>query len=76
MTDTNANTAAPAPWYNAYPAVKAAAPTITRAEVLDLLRNAKSVAGKDFVLVDLRRNDHEVETLCPPRGQSWQTAVK
>jgi hypothetical protein len=51
---------AEAPWYNAYPAVKSKnVPNISRAEVLSMIHSGASV-GRDFVLVDLRKNDHEV----------------
>jgi len=48
------------PWHAAYPAPKTDAPSITRDAVLEMLRNGRDTAGKDFVLVDLRRADHEV----------------
>ncbi len=48
------------PWHAAYPPPKHAEPsTISRAEVLKFFQEGKKV-GKDFILVDLRRNDHEV----------------
>ncbi len=50
----------PAPWYAAYPAPKSNADGISREEVLEMLKAGEEVAGKDFVLVDVRRNDHEV----------------
>lgn len=51
---------AQSPWYASYPAPKIEARGISREEVLGLLMDGEKVAGKDFVLVDLRRNDHEV----------------
>ena len=53
------STAAPAPWYAAYPAPKSEAATISREEVLELLKTTP-IEKRDFVLVDLRRNDFEV----------------
>lgn len=53
------STPAPAPWYAAYPAPKSEVVTISREEVLALLK-ATPVEKRDFVLVDLRRNDFEV----------------
>ncbi|KAK7718928.1 hypothetical protein SLS63_010341 [Diaporthe eres] len=47
----------------AYPAPKKEAPSITRGAVLEMLRDSENVAGKDFVLVDLRRSDHEGGTI-------------
>jgi len=49
------------PWHAAYPAPKTTAPAITRETLLSWLVEGKQ-AGKDFVLVDLRRTDYEV---CP-----------
>ena len=63
MTSAGASTAtveAPAaPWYAAYPAPKSEVATISREEVLDLLK-AGEAEKREFVLVDLRRNDFEV----------------
>jgi arsenical-resistance protein 2 len=53
--------AAERPWYAAYPAPKTTASAITRETLLSWMLEGK-VAGKDFVLIDLRRMDHEV---CP-----------
>jgi hypothetical protein len=48
------------PWHAAYPAVKTASiPTITCRELLRWYEEGKK-PGLDFVLVDLRRADHEV----------------
>ena len=52
------------PWHAAYPTPKTQAEAISREDVLDMLRDPKNVAGKDFILVDLRRNDHEVSATC------------
>jgi arsenical-resistance protein 2 len=48
-----------APWHAAFPAPKSTAPCILREEFLQWIREGKQ-AGKDFVLVDLRRTDYEV----------------
>lgn len=50
------------PWHEAFPAPRTTAPTISRQEVLQWFREGKK-PGKDFVLVDLRRADHEVRPL-------------
>jgi arsenical-resistance protein 2 len=52
-------TTTPAPWYAAYPAPKSEVVTIPREEVLELLKTTP-LEKRDFVLVDLRRNDFEV----------------
>jgi hypothetical protein len=52
------------PWHAAYPAVRALdLPSITCAELLRWYKEGKS-PGSEFVLVDLRRTDHEVPLLC------------
>lgn len=49
-----------APWHAAYPDPKNTAPEhITRFELLEKFRRGEQ-PGRDFLLVDLRRNDHEV----------------
>lgn len=56
---STADSAPAAPWYAAYPAPKSEVVTISRDEVLGMLK-ATPVDKRDFVLVDLRRNDFEV----------------
>jgi hypothetical protein len=47
------------PWHAAFPAPKMTKPaSLSREEVLDILQ--REVAGRDFVLVDVRRQDYEV----------------
>ncbi|KAK6506231.1 hypothetical protein TWF506_011151 [Arthrobotrys conoides] len=54
-------TADGSPWYAAFPSPRTTKPgALTRNEVLDLLQKEGS---KDFVLVDLRRNDYEGGTI-------------
>ena len=51
---------AEAQWYEGYPAVKAQdVPLLSCPDVLDMIKSGAS-PGKDFLLVDLRRNDHVV----------------
>lgn len=51
------------PWYAAYPTPRNAQPgSLTREELLKMMKASNRVAGRDFVLVDLRRNDHEVRS--------------
>lgn len=49
-----------AQWYEAYPAVKSQdVPALSRSDFLGMLNSGAS-PGQDFILVDLRRNDHVV----------------
>lgn len=58
------------PWHAAYPPPKHEnPPSIRRNEVLQLFRDGKTV-GKDFILVDLRRTDHEVRSHIQERTYS------
>ncbi|OAA68219.1 Rhodanese-like protein [Niveomyces insectorum RCEF 264] len=61
--NTDTTGAAPPPWHAAYPAPKLLAAAISREAVLGMLNGSKDTAGRDFVLVDLRRNDHEGGTI-------------
>ncbi|KAI0912756.1 Rhodanese-like domain-containing protein [Ustulina deusta] len=50
------------PWHAAFPAAKTAKPAaLSREEVLDRLRAGG--VGRDFILVDVRRNDYEGGTI-------------
>ncbi|KAK4138980.1 Rhodanese-like protein [Trichocladium antarcticum] len=60
--DTPAAAAAAAPWHAAYPAPTSEAATISREQVLAMLK-ASPIGSRDFVLVDLRRNDFEGGTI-------------
>lgn len=51
------------PWHAAYPTPDGTPASISREELLQYMREG-AVPGRDFLLVDLRRNDHEV-----PEGQ-------
>ncbi|KAJ4004042.1 hypothetical protein NW766_011898 [Fusarium irregulare] len=56
MASTDAST----PWHAAYPPPMNKAPgAMTRHAVLDMLKDRNHIAGKDYVLIDLRRTDHE-----------------
>jgi arsenical-resistance protein 2 len=50
----------PASWHAVYPAPRQSPATIQREAVLEMLRSNTDTVGTDYVLVDLRRNDHEV----------------
>ncbi|TFK30243.1 arsenite S-adenosylmethyltransferase [Coprinopsis marcescibilis] len=43
-------------WWDAYPTVKSTPPSLTNDEVVDMIRNPGG--EKDFVVIDVRRNDH------------------
>ncbi|KAK8074418.1 hypothetical protein PG997_009081 [Apiospora hydei] len=54
-------TLAQAPWHAAYPAPKTTAPgALTKEDVLGMLQRGEE---EEFVLIDLRRNDHEGGTI-------------
>lgn len=48
------------PWHAKYPAPEHQPGSLTREQLLELMKQVGDVAGADFLLVDLRRNDHEV----------------
>ncbi|KAJ5337116.1 uncharacterized protein N7506_005138 [Penicillium brevicompactum] len=50
------------PWHAAFPAPKSTPPSLSREELLGWIREGKQ-AGKDYVLVDVRRNDYEGGTI-------------
>jgi arsenical-resistance protein 2 len=55
------STDAATPWHAAYPSPLCKTPAaMTRQEVLNMIKDSKNIAGKNYVLVDLRRTDHEV----------------
>ena len=60
--NTETGDSAPAPWHAKYPPPKSEAGGVSREEVLRMLCSAENSASKDFVLIDLRRNDYEVST--------------
>jgi len=49
----------PKPWYAAYPAQRNSASWVTKQTLLSWMEKGE-IAGKDFILVDLRRTDFEV----------------
>ncbi|XXH04985.1 hypothetical protein Hte_011409 [Hypoxylon texense] len=59
-TDTNVTSTDPPPWHAAYPVPRCAnPPSIDREEVLAMMAQSGNVAGRDYLLVDLRRADHK-----------------
>ncbi|KAJ3455513.1 hypothetical protein MRS44_016995 [Fusarium solani] len=64
-----ASTDAATPWHAAYPPPLNKAPAaMTRQAALEMMKDSKNIAGKNYVLIDLRRTDHEVLPTCP---SSW-----
>ena len=55
--------AAAKPWYAAYPEPRTVTSSITRQTLLSWMKKGEKLAGKDYVLVDLRRTDYEVSDL-------------
>ncbi|QKX55850.1 uncharacterized protein TRUGW13939_02949 [Talaromyces rugulosus] len=51
------------PWHAAFPAPKITAASISRDDILQWLQGQEHVAGRDFVLVDVRRTDFEGGTI-------------
>ena len=57
---TENTTNSPSPWHAAYPAPRNPAATIHREDVLDMIRKGAETSKRDYVLIDLRRNDYDV----------------
>ncbi len=53
-------TSPPSPWHAAYPAPRNTPATIRREDVLDMIKQSAETSSRDYILVDLRRNDYEV----------------
>jgi arsenical-resistance protein 2 len=69
LTQEKGNTA---PWYAVYSTPRHTQPgSLTREELLGMIKSGDSLAGRDFVLIDLRRNDHEVPS-SPRWPASWR----
>lgn len=60
---TASTTSPPSPWHAAYPAPRSNPATIRREDVLDMFKQSAKTSSKDYVLVDLRRNDYEVTSM-------------
>ena len=58
-TDLAGEARVEAPWYAAYPAPKSVPDSLSASDFFQWLQQGKR-AGKDFILVDLRRTDCEV----------------
>ncbi|RGP72487.1 oxidoreductase [Fusarium sporotrichioides] len=58
------STDAATPWHAAYPPPRNKSPAaMTRQDVLEMIRDSNNIAGRNYVLVDLRRADHEGGTI-------------
>ena len=56
-----ASTDVATPWHAAYPPPLNKTPAaMTRQAVLEMMKDGKNIAGKNYILIDLRRTDHEV----------------
>lgn len=51
------------PWHAAYPSPASTAVFLPQKTVLEWMESGEKIVGRDFVLVDLRRNDHEVSLI-------------
>ena len=70
-TTTNSDYNPELPWYAAYPPPRHSTyPSISRVEVLQLFRDGKEV-GRDFILIDLRRTDYEVNSYASVAMQTF-----
>lgn len=58
------------PWHAAFPSPKSVATPVSREQMREWLTGDK-VPGKDFVLVDLRRNDYKVRSLDSYHEDEW-----
>ncbi|KAF5618611.1 oxidoreductase [Fusarium sp. NRRL 52700] len=56
-----ASTDTATPWHAAYPLPLNKTPVaMTRQAALEMMKDSENIAGKDYVLIDLRRTDHEL----------------
>lgn len=58
---TASTASTPSPWHAAYPTPRNSPATISREEVLDMIKRSAETPSRDYVLIDLRRTDYEVE---------------
>ena len=57
---TMATASVKSPWHAAYPAPRITAATIRREDVLNMIKQNTEASIRDYILIDLRRNDFEV----------------
>lgn len=60
LNGVSANGVSDQPWYATYPKASSEPAGISRQEVLQLLKS-NTAPGENFVLIDLRRTDYEVD---------------
>jgi arsenical-resistance protein 2 len=48
------------PWHAAYPTPRSTPASIRREELLDMMERSAESSSRDYVLLDLRRNDYQV----------------
>jgi arsenical-resistance protein 2 len=60
MTDSQQTASAADPWHAKYPVPTSTPGGISQEHVLAMLKSPSLIAGKDYLLVDVRRNDFEV----------------
>lgn len=73
MTTTQDSTTKEQPWHASFPAPRTTEPQVVKREdLLAMFKSGNRRAGRDFLLVDVRRNDHEVSWMNPnPRHLPW-----
>jgi hypothetical protein len=57
------------PWYNNFPDPRSMPRSMTDAEVSALVRDPEKHAGRDYIIVDVRRTDFEVPLTLTPTSQ-------
>jgi arsenical-resistance protein 2 len=73
-TNSESGKSNPAPWYEAYPQPSTKSPEqLSRDELLDWIHHGKQ-AGKDFLVVDVRKLDHTV--CCSSNRRSYLLILK
>jgi arsenical-resistance protein 2 len=58
---TESIASSPSPWHAAFPTPRNTPATIGREDVLDMIKQSAKNSTRDYVLIDLRRNDYEVD---------------
>lgn len=53
-------------WYNNFPEPRSSPRSMTDVEVAALITNPAKSAGKDYIVIDVRRTDFGVSTLSKP----------
>lgn len=57
---SGAQTNADGQWHDRFTAPKSSAPCFSQTELLHVLQDKNKISGRDFLPIDVRRNDHEV----------------